>query len=164
MRTLLLTALAVLLAGCSGQQGTPDPAPFAPSGPAAAPLPPPIHANGTMPPSLDPVASGGPACSPPGSTCFRYPFRLEGNATADARLSWSLDANDLDLYLMQGSQALDSSNRGMTTSESLSAQLPAGDYEFVVQGSTTTLQDFRFDATFGPPRPEGPGDSAAPNP
>jgi hypothetical protein len=141
--TIVLAAL--VLAGCS------DPAPpAAQPDPATPPEPilPSIEADETMPPSLDPVGSGGPACSPPTSTCFRYPFTLMGNATANATLTWDLVANDLDLYLFEGEELLDDSNAASTTSESLSTRLEAGDYEFVVQGSRTATQPFHFKATF----------------
>lgn len=128
----------------------------------APPLPDPIVADETMPPSVDPVSTGGPACSPPTSTCFRYPFALQGNATAKASLTWDLEANDLDLYLFEGDEVLDMSNGGPTTSESLTTPLEPGEYEFVVQGSTTVAQPFHFEASFEPARPGPPDDPPSP--
>ncbi|HUR25857.1 MAG TPA: hypothetical protein VM327_07590 [Candidatus Thermoplasmatota archaeon] len=161
MRLLLLATITCLLAGCAEDVDplleAVDPVP-----PEPATLPAPIEADETMPPSLDPINSGGPACSPPTSTCFRYPFALKGNATAKAILSWGILANDLDLYLLRGEEVVDSSSAGMTAAESLSTSLEGGDYEYVVQGSTTAAQPFHFEATFEPARPAPP--DAPPNP
>jgi hypothetical protein len=156
MRGLLaLALLALLLPGCS-DSSEPSADTHAATSMPPAPLPAAIHANETMPLSADPLNSGGPACTPPASTCFRYPFDLQGNASVQADLRWTVIANDLDLYLMQGGDVLAASNGAQTASETLAVDLGAGSYEFVVQGSTSGPEPFRFDASFSEARPAGP--------
>lgn len=147
-RPLLLAAVACLALGGCANPGPAGPDPTNSGPPAVRGLPADLFANDTMPPSVDLVSSGGPTCQPPATACFHYPFHATSNVTATAKLSWPSPANDLDLYLMQGGRVVDSSRAPTTDSESTQTTLPPGDYEFVVQGSTSAGTAFRFEARF----------------
>ncbi len=114
----LATVTMILLAGCSGDQGAPDPTP---SGSATQPSPTPTTATSTpvptttpsSPPSTSTTPTPTPTTSAPGRRVFRYPaawpFTSEARA-ADWQRSyrsgghqpWHLDAAETALAFSQG--------------------------------------------------------------
>ncbi len=110
MRTPLLTssfALLLVLAGCLGDSGSDgdladgaDPEAQAPATP-----PEPLHWETDIVAGADPfnVAGTFPACSQDVSSCDYYEFTTNGTFGLTATLAWGIAANDLDLYLYQGS-------------------------------------------------------------
>ena len=155
-RTLLLALLvapALALAGCTTGDGGATPTPTTPAdGGGAATLPPPIEDSQQVTGSADPLnfASGVP-CETPSSQCFRYPFTLNATAAIDATLTWTVPANDFDLYVFKDGAPFEQD--GATppgTEESVQAALDAGEYEVVVVAWGVSQDTFTLSATFAP--------------
>lgn len=125
----------LLLAGCTQPNGPAGEG--APDAPRADGLPENYEVTGEVVAQGDPVivASGAP-CSTPGSQCARYPFTLNESAEVLAFLTWTLAANDFDLYIFAEGAPTSSegTNAGPSaqTSASVAEILPPGEYEVVV--------------------------------
>ncbi len=59
-----------------------------------------------------------------------FTFRVNGSGTLNATLTWA-ESPDIDLSLWRGSTPI-ANSRGTTNSESLTAGVSAGDYEWHV--------------------------------
>jgi hypothetical protein len=168
MRALLplATFLALTLAGCAAA-----PASHTPTGTAApahaipAALPKDISDTRSVMGGADPVNVGvavppttAPCVYPPNG-CIRYAFTVNGTASYDAKLTWSLAASDFDLYLYQGNHLLASSANGIegnplagvppgTTGEALKGSLEAGDYILVVDPYAVAQDSYTLTVAF----------------
>ncbi|MHB8633116.1 MAG: hypothetical protein ACYDBQ_03985 [Thermoplasmatota archaeon] len=169
MRALSFAAvLVVALAGCTGNAPAPTSAM-----PAAAhmlgALPHNISASQNVVGALDPINFDptnplGPShpCSTPQTLCVPFPFTVNGtagNVTYTAKLTWTLQANDFDLYLYDGDKIVASSANGTVNpsdpstphspEEMLHGGLSPGSYKFVVDPYGVTQDTFTFSASFG---------------
>jgi hypothetical protein len=162
MRILAIALLALLAAGCTTPAGTPTTTTGPVPGHAAAALPPAIAdskmvTGGADPVNMDTQLATEPCKNPP-SACVRYPFTLNGTASYEATLTWTLPASDFDLYLMQDGKVLDSSAGSAagsppatlpgTIGEALHGTLDAGHYELVVDPYSVAQDTYTFKATF----------------
>jgi hypothetical protein len=181
MRLAVFVAVA-LFAGCLGNTGPSKnhmdaPTPSAGSAPlpsndvvapsesasppksnASAPIPPgPMHWEGNITVGLE---AGGPwaTCTGPLESCDKRPFQVNGAFDLDAKLSWDLAANDLDLYLYRHSGIADElvSSDGINGPIEVSGNnqvlhypdLPAGDYRLWVSARHAGHVNYRLDAVF----------------
>jgi hypothetical protein len=121
-----------------------------PCGPPLPPLPAPIHETGDVTAAVDPLPIGGQEpCQTPGQACVEVPFTLDRDATITATLTWGTDANDFDLYVMDGSGiVLTSGATPPGTEESIDDALEAGDYRLVVAPYAVANDTWTLDATF----------------
>lgn len=152
---LLALAATALLAGCLGggddaegnetDGNTTDDA-------AARVLPGPIEASEQVTGSADPLPiTGAAACDAPTSQCFRYPFELNVSATIAVSLTWTVPANDFDVYLFQDGAPITTTEGGSTppgTEEAFEMELEPGSYEVVVSAYSVTQDTFTLSATF----------------
>ena len=96
------------------------------------------------------ASNSNAACSGSGngsSACVRHAFSVSASGTVEGRLTWSNVGNDLDLELWRGSTKIASSD-GVTTTESVSASVTAGSYEWrVVYYSGTSSQSYSLAVT-----------------
>lgn len=169
MRHAILATLAaaLLLAGCSSKSPSTDvqPAPMqaAANHTALAPL----HFSGSVTAGADPynlvpigtpVGGGGP-CSTAASTCYKHDFTIPAgitNTSMEAKLKWSVAANDLDLYLYQGDTQLsmDGINQfppmgAPTAEQDMHVDgLASGSYTFWVVVWNGAAESYTLDATF----------------
>lgn len=154
-RLPLLLAFVLTLAGCMGPGGdAPGDAndTTQPDGEMAS-LPPPIEVTQDVSGSADPGSSiAGPPCSTPSAQCFRYPFALNASALVSASLTWSVPANDFDLYIFSDGEPITDQGGSPPpgTSESFDVELDAGGYELVVSAYAVGQDTFTLNATFAP--------------
>src|SRR5690349_8449178 len=88
MRGALLFACFGLLAGCVASPDHPTDT-SATSTTTVAPLPSPVHQEGDVVASADPLNNVQPSCSSPTAQCVEFPFNLTHGATIDASLTWT---------------------------------------------------------------------------
>lgn len=154
MRWAFLLACLLALAGCTtpGDGGDGGATTTPPTTPDASALPAPIEDSKTVQGSADPLAGTpiGPPCSSPLAQCFRYPFELNASATLDAKLTWTVQANDFDLHVFQDGQPTEfaSTTPPPGTQEALSVELEPGAYELVVSAYGVTQDTYKLIATF----------------
>lgn len=161
MRTLLIAAVvAVALAGCAGDNpNDPDPT-TPPTGNVAANLPANITDSRNVVGGLDPI-NGDPTglgvipaapCSSPVTECILYPFTVNetaGNVSMTAELTWTIDANDFDLYFYKDGEQVDVSGQAPPgTSEQIRATLKPGSYEIAVDPYGVAQDTYTLDITF----------------
>lgn len=165
MRFVLAAAfLLALMAGCASDDSAEEPAAPAPEAGTDAPIPAPIHEEQDFTLALDPtnVATGqpcfGPSVDPP---CYYYEVQVETMVDFVATLSWTLEANDFDLYLYEGETQVSSDGINTvgavppeppaTTQVMRHEALPPGDYRFYVvawnAAADTTTLDVEFTAS-----------------
>ncbi|HUR70177.1 MAG TPA: hypothetical protein VM370_13115 [Candidatus Thermoplasmatota archaeon] len=152
----LALLLALALAGCSTPDAGDPPATngTAPTPGVAATLPPPIEDSKQVSGSADPASfvPGQAPCSTPSSQCFPYPFTLNGTATLDASVSWTVPATDFDLHVFQDGAAITTtegaSPPGPGTSEAFTLELEPGDYELVVVAWAVAQDTYTLAASF----------------
>ena len=149
--TLLVGSL-LLTAGCLGDGSDANGNAGRNDGPPP-PLPAPIEASEEVVGGLDPFnAVEGAPCTQEASGCTNYPFTLLTPAMFNAELSWTLDANDFDLYLYRGDEQVAlSAGQPPAVSESISGELAPGEYELVVVAWFVTSDTYTLTATFAYP-------------
>ena len=165
---LLLLLSAAALPGCLDQGGDPDPADDEPDTPMEETgSMEDLHFEGDVPVGADPfntIPVGTPAggiapCSSPASTCFLHDFTVPAgtNASLTATLAWQLPANDFDLYLYQGDEAL--SQDGINSIPPAAEVPPTeqvlrhgglgpGEYTFWVVAWLSVADGYTLDVTF----------------
>lgn len=152
-RAVWWIAIALAFAGCMGPGGdagndtneTPD------VGEAPSGLPAPIEASEEVSGGADPTNFvTGEVCAGPAANCQRYPFELNTTATIVADLSWTVPANDFDLYLfLDGAQTETfSGNQPPGTTEGFEADIEPGSYEVVVVPWAVSQDTFTLSVTF----------------
>ncbi len=169
----LLAALAacLLLAGCTGSETDDDATPGAGDGATANALPDPLHWGEAVMAGADPfnylpvdpndpTSLAGPgACSQDVSSCTYYDFSVNASAAMTATLAWSVQANDLDLYLYQGDtlvsqdgiNSVDPTNPASlspATSQVMHVDVAPGLYTFWVVVWDGAADSYTLDATF----------------
>lgn len=160
MRAYVWMAAAVaVMAGCLDGDKTDDETPTSTAGPQPTQeLPENITTTGMFVASADPLNIGGFAvCSTPTAECHQVPFAVtdaQSGADLTATLSWSLPANDLDLYLyFEGEQiSMDGINNVGDAPNNQQVMnhpdLAAGDYYFLVVGWNAVGESYALDVTF----------------
>lgn len=156
MRAILFVAIlaAAALAGCAGNS-QPTPSVNHPVGPSVRDLPANFTDSRNVVGGADPLnqAPGAP-CESPASSCVRYPVTVNataGNVTMNVHLSWTVQANDFDLYLYKDGNQIDVSGAAPPgTSEQLRSTLRAGTYEVVVDPYGVAQDTFTLEVTFTP--------------
>lgn len=148
-----MLALTLPLAGCLGDDEEPDEEPSDDTGTGTEPTPPlpeDIEASEMVVASADPLnAVGMGICSSPAGQCFRYPFSTEAEVSLDALVEWTVDANDFDLYLVEGEeQVAVSGQQPPGTSEGFTVTVAPGSYELVVVAWAVTQDTFTLTGTF----------------
>ena len=165
MTRLLAAALAcLLLAGCSGTaddgSATPGPGDGALGNQTA--LPEPLHWQADIVAGADPfnfLPTGPGPCSQDVSSCEFYDFTVETAVNLTATLAWGVPANDLDLYLYQGTTQLSSdginnvdptnpSSVQPATSQVLRHALAPGSYTFWVAVWNGAADSYTLDVAF----------------
>lgn len=141
---LCLLALSSAFAGCL--EDPPEPA----SPPVAVAEPEPVLPEGfTESGAIVPSVYGSTGYCQGAHVCVSYPFTIdegwsetEGRLVAmDARLSWDLPANELDLVLYRGETEVDADYQVGTTGASLTTLLDSGDYVLLVDSYATVGAD-----------------------
>lgn len=170
MRKLLgLLLAALMLSGCSGQtdDGNDDGLPDANGLGGNATVPDPLHWENDVVVGADPFnnlptdpndptsLTGPPPCSQDVSSCEYYEFTVNGTASLTATLAWGIAANDIDLYLFQGTTEV--SRDGINslgavgvppTSQVMHAKVDAGTYTFWVVLWNAAADSYILDVEF----------------
>ena len=150
---LVLAAAATLLAGCVTPPGTTTPPTNGTTNSTAdlAMLPPPINETKSVQGGLQPVPdpqSSAP-CTLPTSACVHHKFDANLTVQMEATLSWTLNANDFDLWVFKDGKPLKGDNAAPPgTSAKLSLKLEPGSYDLVVDPATVSQDTYKLAATF----------------
>ena len=154
MRALLVAIVAAAaLAGCASEPDTQPQPTNQPSTPVVE-LPANITDTRNVVGGLDLLnqPQTGGACVNPPSNCIRYPFTVNAtstNVTYTARLTWTIQANDFDLYLYKDGEQVDISGAAPPgTSEQLRGTLRSGNYEIAVDPYGVVQDTYTLDVTF----------------
>jgi hypothetical protein len=149
-RLAWIGVLVLLLAGCVEDRSDATPPAQAWSMEAAPPER--MVWSGSFTAGMGAGAVTGNPCEV--ASCDLRQFTLDGPFDVEATLTWGLPGNDFDLYLYQdgtevGRADLDPPEDPQETREVLvHADLPPGDYEFLVVGSTMVADSYTLRADF----------------
>lgn len=120
--------------------------------PSALP-PPPLHKEGDVDSSADPLNLGTAAiCTTPTAKCVHIPIQVNTTASMEATLAWSRAGDDFDLYLYQNGTLV--SNDGTNSApdgavtQVMHADLEPGLYDLVVVPWNAVQDHWTLDATF----------------
>lgn len=150
----LVAGLLLLAAGCLGDEDAPtnetDDGNVVPTD--RPPLPNDIEASEMVVGGADPFNFVTMApCSTPVSGCYPYAFEANTSVTITAALSWTVPANDFDVYLFDEGGTAVAMSAGMPpgTSEGFAADLDPGSYSLTVVAWAVTQDTFTLTGTFG---------------
>lgn len=160
---LWIVALVLPLAGCltDSQSVEPTTPVVTPAPKVPPPLPAAIKDAKMVVAGLDPFnfVTGVP-CSQPVSACYLYPFTVDdydvanstGNVSIDAKLMWTIPANDFDLYVFKEGDAAPvtmSAGSPPATEEAIAAELDGpGNYQLIVVAWAAVADTYTVEATF----------------